>query len=884
MNDSTLINQTFSNAYSIPRSYRSRNTNEEVTDGIDDYMTPSSSSSSSSSSKPSTSPSSRTLETSPELLQNINKPTSANTYQRLPVSLSSFIFPDMRALYSLDLDSYMDLTYEEIQLFGYEIYIVEQWTSERKLSTIITSLTGNRQDIVTAVRVVLPSDPKLWPGRFKQYYEELMKFSQPKVMPQGTLFLTNISSMESSLNLLHVECGDLRIVWPVFEINYDLKTLHCAGRSALLLCYPSNASEEKFSQLYKIPIPKRSGPLGILSKENNLLKNEHGNEFTAADLKNNMQQQVGIVHGLRPPALQDVKRGSYPVIELITLIQISLNYFKLRGKNIVKDGLLCNGTKRAIGEWWDNYGKLYLGVEKPRNEATLGPTTVAALISLVLSCYFKLIVENCINSGDPYDENEFLTGIHNFQKKYDLLLHPGRPYLDHRTLEKLFEMSAKFSNRTDIFKFKKLVKSRMQDIVGKGNPIYLSNEILTTDIGTLINNIHGGSLGLLFKGKGRCGKDVNLSPTVDFTVFKFQHGNPSRQLEQHQRDYKEFKQKKKEQLSKKRVLQFDDRIDETMDDTYTVDQNTETADGNLGAKDVLSKFDARLRRVPLSSATISSMFCNYDRSKYLQSACINELYQKEYYRRNSLPLINDHLNDSVNVEQINATSNTTKYKTPLFRCNSSSRIQNVIEKWEIPFDPSAVRMARDIVKIENRLHSQKTEEEKEVAIEKVGEYLEFDDATTSLQQIYQKYVEGAKSFQTKSNDLENKQQMLLREMHELNSLTMKLKYDIRILELRVRDVEDSVNQFDSKLKTMKSFVVKESGTKESSNLREDDKVIFQHCVNNLLNTNTTNYQGSWLSVLSKRFFWEVKQDMLEWYEWLFKNGIYQESLKQEKRI
>ncbi|CAI4292273.1 AKR_collapsed_G0005710.mRNA.1.CDS.1 [Saccharomyces cerevisiae] len=79
-----------------------------------------------------------------------------------------------------------------------------------------------------------------------------------------------------------------------------------------------------------------------------------------------------------------------PVVEMVTLIQISLSYFNLLSKNYQTDGLLCEDTKRARDEWWETYGKLYLGTEKPRNECTLGPTTVAGLISLILCCYFQV--------------------------------------------------------------------------------------------------------------------------------------------------------------------------------------------------------------------------------------------------------------------------------------------------------------------------------------------------------------------------------------------------------------------------------------------------------------------------------------------------------------
>ena len=166
--------------------------------------------------------------------------TRNDTMGQLP-PLDSFIFPDSRALFLLDLGNYADLTYEEIIIHGFEIYIVEQWVACRNLSTLITSYTGNTQDTISGIRVVLPKDTSMWPGRFRQYFEELIEFALPKFTPKGTLFITNLSGVSFGLNLLHVECGDLRTIWKDFEVNFDLKNLHCGGRSANLLCPPTMA-------------------------------------------------------------------------------------------------------------------------------------------------------------------------------------------------------------------------------------------------------------------------------------------------------------------------------------------------------------------------------------------------------------------------------------------------------------------------------------------------------------------------------------------------------------------------------------------------------------------------------------------------------------------
>ena len=149
--------------------------------------------------------------------------------------LTSFVFPDLRALYTLKLHEIPSLAFCEVTLFGFEVYMVEQWVLERKHSTIITSYTGNTQDIVHAVKFALPESPQFWPLQFRKYYDELIQFSAPKLTEDGTLFVSTSSQIPSALNLLHLECGDLRKIWDVFKVNVDLKRLHCGGRSALLL-------------------------------------------------------------------------------------------------------------------------------------------------------------------------------------------------------------------------------------------------------------------------------------------------------------------------------------------------------------------------------------------------------------------------------------------------------------------------------------------------------------------------------------------------------------------------------------------------------------------------------------------------------------------------
>lgn len=737
--------------------------------------------------------------------------------------LASFIFPDIGALHVSKLESFVNLNFKEVEVHGFEIYIVEQWAAERKLSTIITSYTGNSQDVVHAVQVVLPKNPEKWPGSLRKYFEDLSHFSQPKQMSKGTLFVTNLASVPSALNLLHVECGDLRVIWTNFKANYDLKKMRCGGRSALLLCAPSSAAEDKFSQLYKIPI--------------------------CSELRQRYLQQIELEEFVQPSR----SLWTYnPVIELITLLQTSLSYFHLYHGD--KDGLLCEGTEKAISSWWAKYGKFYLGLERPKNEGTLGPTTVAALISLVLSCYFKLKVEDCTSSKDPFEEEDFITSIHIFQKKYGLPKGHGPVYLDDKTLEKLFEVSAKTSN-TDIFKFKKVVKSTVQDIAGKGNPMHLSNEILTTDLDFLVKNVHGGSLGLLWKSKGRPrGRIRRIWDRPGFCHIRYFRGNPDALLE-------------------RQAIYFDEMRNNGVDieSSESFDQDKQV-------------FDNKLIKYNTSSSSISasSMVCNYDKNKYARNFGTNKLYHGEYFRRNSLPFADDKtqglLDDEIPLEDERSRC--------MYRSNSFSQVQDTTDSWELPFDPSLVRMARDMLKIKHKLELQQRRDE--MAQGYMGEHegksacdesrAIFNDLLTDLQNDYQNYTHRVNDLDKKHEEIETKQVLLKGEMRELNSLSSKFQYDMRILEVRMRDVEESVRQFDSKLAAVQKSLVDQGLGIATAVDSLSDKARFDICVHDLVHAENTGYEGFCLKVLSKKFVEDVEETIKVWGMWLCEKMSYRNQL------
>lgn len=731
--------------------------------------------------------------------------------------LASFVFPDFGAMHYLRLESFVNLNFQEIDVNGFEIYIVEQWATERQISTVITSYTGNSQDTIHAVQVVLPKDPLKWPESLRNYYHNLTTFAQPKIMSKGTLFITNLPSVPSTLNLLHVECGDVRVIWKNFEVNLDLKRLQCGGRSALLLCASSKAAEDKFSQLYKIAMCPTSRRPYLQESD----QDDHA-----------------------PHSSLSLADSYHPVIELITLIQISLGYFDLFHHQ--KDGLLCNDTISAINQWWDKFGKFYLGVGRPKNEGPLGPTTTTALISLVLSCYFKMKVEDCVFSKDPFEETQFYSSIHTFQKKYSIS-RESATYLDDKTLEKLFEVSAKTSN-TDIFKFKKVVKSTVQDIAGRGNPMHLSNEILTTDLDTFVKKLHGGSLGLLWKSKGRPRRRLrNIRDHLEMCDIRYFRGDPDALLE-------------------KQAIYFLEMKGNGTDSQESSDDQEK------------NMFDAgNLRRYNTSSSSISasSMFCNYDKNKYAQNFGINKVYHEEYIRRHSFPYANDGTHDTFDDDDP-----CDKWKANcLYRSDSASQVQDTIETWRLPFDPSLVKMARDLLRIRYKLEAQQRADEMMHGylgkLEPNGDCTAaFSELMNELEGVYHNYSQKVGDLDEKKQETDTKQALLQGEIRELNSLSSKFQYDMRVLEGRMRDVEDSVNHFETKLGAMQKSLVEQGLGIATAVDSLSDKAKFDQCISDLVHARNTKYEGICLKMFSKQFIRHIKDDLSHWGTWFFTKLFY----------
>lgn len=642
-----------------------------------------------------------------------------------------FLFPDYMGMFDLGILKHEELRYCEYMAKGLELYIVEQWVSGRKFSNVITSFTGNSSEVIYGILVRLPVDVQYWPKDFKEYHDKIIDFSSVKEMDDGTrLYVTNLSFFPSTLNLLHVKNGSMKDSWQLFQVNFNLKRLGCGSRSGNLLGEPSITSLEKFAQIYKM----------TTKDPEDLLKN---------------------------------------LIELVRVIQISLTYFRLLDSKF-KDGTFCQHTVNAIHEWWVSYGKLYLGIDRPKNEGVLGPTTVAGIISFVLTCYFKFIVEDCISFKDPFIESSFYAGIYNFQKKHNL---PKTSYLDMETMTKLFKVTSKV-NGTDIFKLKRRLKSTVQDIARKTNPIQLANEILTTDLDWLIENVQGGYLGLFWSKKRQF--KVSLQGTR-FYDLDYNHGDPFKEDDEY-------------------LSILTNEADTTANDDESREKHAEEQ-SDIEEDTPEAKWSTK---EPVDSEIY---YCN------------NQGFRSELYRRATLPQISKDKNIfQTDHKSVAPTSSDDEQQPRILGDNnettnrrrySFSDIQETMEIWTIPFQVSPVRLARDILHIEIALRQYDAAEEEEEEDDDDDDEgccnKNKEDCVKEASGMLDTCKRDCEALKDKDKELRFKRSAVDAELKELNSLEAKFNYDLRILDTRMRDVEQNLSQFGNRLNTL------EEGLKLKSN-------------------------------------------------------------------
>ncbi|CAG8504283.1 7535_t:CDS:10 [Paraglomus occultum] len=358
--------------------------------------------------------------------------------------VKDYVFCEYEGLQNLAHD--LNIRESERLLEGYQVYIVEQWISDRKRPyNTVTVFTGDTSHKAKAWILSVPEDTSnSYDKELERLFESLKNdMARPKNTELGTIMVTNLNTFPPMLNTVLVPDGDFEGQKMYFYINLNLRKVGCSGRSALSLKKPTDVQQEQFIHLYQI---KKSEQI----------------TFEAA------------------------------VLELVKLVQTALLFFGLFPKQHI-DGLLCDNTQNALATFKTKFAHILQIRDNALNPNILDPNLVAGLLSLVI------IIRNRLNSlgyqvaKDPFSEpDNLITAIELFQKSAKICI---TRFLDTHTLNEISKISEK-ERFPDALKVHKVLKSKLE-------PGLLNQQadVFTTDIDEFAKQVHIERLKYLWRGK-----------------------------------------------------------------------------------------------------------------------------------------------------------------------------------------------------------------------------------------------------------------------------------------------------------------------------------------------------------------------------------------------
>ncbi|KAF2743047.1 hypothetical protein M011DRAFT_529453 [Sporormia fimetaria CBS 119925] len=407
-----------------------------------------------------------TAETQPEnggnrLENESSRPTSLSSL-RSPAR-QRFVLTDHVALRLFEEDPSVTVLVRRQPLEGYELYVVEQWACSRTHPTfVITTYSGDPKDVAWGSIVSVPADESAWSPQLRVYFKELDRFhARQTETKHGIVMVTNLGAFPSSLTVIPVPGGDVKRNMELLYVNVDLKRLGCSGRIGIKLGTPNSATQAKFHQLYRT---------------------SDKNPINAA------------------------------VVELVRMCQIALIIFKKLSPAFA-DGLLCDCTERAIGDWWADFGAEYYTAEP--HDGILGPTTVAALLGMLMGARNRLSAYNAPVGKDAFDLESTKRAISSFQKSHRL---ERTGFLDRQTLERLRRATAKAASK-ETWTMPKALKSTVAELSGKGGEMVMGMvggdkagiaEIETVDIDRFVDLVNGEQAKWLWHGKRKKTAATNM--------------------------------------------------------------------------------------------------------------------------------------------------------------------------------------------------------------------------------------------------------------------------------------------------------------------------------------------------------------------------------------
>lgn len=380
-----------------------------------------------------------------------NDPT--NDYSTPQAAHQRLVFTDPAAFRYLEEDPSTMVLERRRRLTGYELYIVEQWACSRIHPTfVITTYTGLEQNSVIVGVLSVPTNEEAWSPRLRVYLKAITKYhARKKETPLGTLMVTNLSGFPSALTVIAVPDGDLKKHREDFIVNENLKRMGCSGRTGLSLSTPIGATQAKFMQLYHT--------------------SDHIPLYNA-------------------------------VIELVKLCQVALLMFGKLAPEYA-DGLLCDVTEQAVNDWWTELGNEFFNIDP--SDGILGPTTVAALLGILMGARNRLNAAGAPVAKDVFDIVNTKRGIAHFQRSQKM---ERTRRFDRQTLDRLHRVTAKAASGKG-WTVPRAVKSTAAELSGKGGELVHGREkagiaeVETLDIETFVQMGSGERFKWLWYGKPR---------------------------------------------------------------------------------------------------------------------------------------------------------------------------------------------------------------------------------------------------------------------------------------------------------------------------------------------------------------------------------------------
>ncbi|CAG8472679.1 9094_t:CDS:10, partial [Scutellospora calospora] len=355
-----------------------------------------------------------------------------------------FVFSERETLITLAKKCDAQVIIYEETLEGYQLYIVEQWVCDRKPYNTVTVFTGDPTHKIKVCVILIEEEKfQIYPREieilFSSLEEDMTRLKDTKL---GTIFVTNLSTFPSSLSTILVTEGDYNAHYPQFRLNLNLRRIGCSGKTALSLKPQTEVQKQKFFQLYSVPekIPEKI--------------------FESA------------------------------VLQLVKYVQVALHLI-FDFPQIYIDGLLCNITESYLKEFKNEHARNFDTLEN-----IFEPNLVAEILRMVLSIRNKLNYLNYQVGKDPFvDTDTFINGVVSFQKSAKI--EPISRKLDSGIIKKINDLYNK-SRNPDGLKMRKVINQFEKNLPGISSHLNTSNDIETYNLEEFWKN--EGSR-LLWKGK-----------------------------------------------------------------------------------------------------------------------------------------------------------------------------------------------------------------------------------------------------------------------------------------------------------------------------------------------------------------------------------------------